>query len=224
MYLPSVSVFKERSRSVDALVPVIIIIWVTGIFWFIGSKSWNPFAGSAYPYESFVVVMPTITLIVPTLAFLYATKGSFRSARLTFDRFESSVLLGLVAAAILLLPTIIFSNRFTLGLEKASALYLFALGYQAVCEEVFFRGFLQTRMENLLGSVNGLVVTAIIFNLYHLPADIFAYGLSTTQSVANVGFTLPLAVILGYLALRSDSLVGSSIYHIAYNLPLILRH
>lgn len=60
------------------------------------------------------------------------------------------------------------------------ALYLFPLTFAALLlltgftEEFFFRGFLQTRLELLLRSRwVGLVVTSVLFGLYHVPYAYF---------------------------------------------------
>ena len=50
------------------------------------------------------------------------------------------------------------------------AVLLFLLVLTALTEEVFFRGYLQTRLERLTGSRWwGLVVSSVLFGVYHLP-------------------------------------------------------
>jgi len=212
----------DFSTNREAWVPVVMITVILGVLWVIDSSGRNPFSAFPYPYETFVILIPTITLLIPTAAFLYATGGSFRSIRLSSHQLWSAALLGAIAVIVFLVPTIVLSNRFLLGLEKASPLFLFAFAYQAACEEIFFRGFLQTRLEKLFGSLNGLLGTAIIFNLYHVPEEVFVYRLSGGGLMANFSLMLPASMLLGYLALRSDSLLGSSMYHFVYNISLLL--
>jgi membrane protease YdiL (CAAX protease family) len=215
---------REQAKPIEVAVPLAATICYPLALWFMYARSWNPFANFPYPSEAFVVLMPTFGLLIPTIVSLFLFKKSFQSARLTHERFKLSALLGTISAVILLATTVVFSQRFVAGLQAASVVYVASYFYQAFCEELFFRGFLQTRLEAFFGESRGLIVTAVIFNLYHGPADIFVYGLSTNGFIKNVVLMLPFAIMLGYLALKSNSLVGSSIYHVVYNLPLILPH
>lgn len=74
----------------------------------------------------------------------------------------------------------------------------------ALCEEVFFRGYLQRNLERSLGVAWGIVVTGFVFGLFHL---------RLTQ-------LLPLSLLgiyLAYLTWRTGSLWVPIIIHFANN-------
>jgi len=74
----------------------------------------------------------------------------------------------------------------------------------ALCEEVFFRGYVQRHFERGIGVAWGIVVTGLIFGLYHL---------RLTQ-------VLPLSVLgvyLAYLTWRTGSLWIPIVVHFANN-------
>jgi len=74
----------------------------------------------------------------------------------------------------------------------------------AICEEIMFRGYIQRQFERSIGVVGAIVVTGIIFGLYHL---------RLTQAI-------PLALIgiyLSYLTWRTGSLWPAVIVHFANN-------
>ena len=74
----------------------------------------------------------------------------------------------------------------------------------AICEEIMFRGYIQRQFERSIGVVGAIVITGIIFGLYHL---------RLTQA-------LPLALIgvyLSYLTWRTGSLWPAVIVHFANN-------
>jgi membrane protease YdiL (CAAX protease family) len=84
------------------------------------------------------------------------------------------VLVGVFATAVNLLTQ---QGRAFLGLvQSGEALYLYPLSlllmlvFAGTTEEVFFRGVLQTRLESLFRSVvAGILATAVLFSVYHLP-------------------------------------------------------
>jgi membrane protease YdiL (CAAX protease family) len=103
---------------------------------------------------------------------------------------------------------------------NGKALYLLPLAFVFVLftagftEEVFFRGFLQTRLEALLGSKWGaLIVTSLCFGLYHLP---YAYFNPNWPSAGDwgaawgsaLGQGVPGGLVLGgvYLVARKNLL------------------
>ncbi|HTK82564.1 MAG TPA: CPBP family intramembrane glutamic endopeptidase [Bacteroidota bacterium] len=74
----------------------------------------------------------------------------------------------------------------------------------AIVEEIHFRGLVQRSFEKGLGKYNGIVLTGIIFGLYHL----------------NPFALVPLAVLgvyLGFLAMRANNLWVSVVAHFVNN-------
>jgi membrane protease YdiL (CAAX protease family) len=98
--------------------------------------------------------------------------------------------------------------------------FLLMLLMAGLTEEVFFRGFLQTRMEGLFRSrVAGLLVTSLLFGVYHLP---YAYynphwpsaGSWSAAWAAALGQGVPGGLILGTLYLYSKrNLVAPVVLH-----------
>jgi membrane protease YdiL (CAAX protease family) len=99
--------------------------------------------------------------------------------------------------------------------RNGTALYLLPLAFVLMLvmagftEEFFFRGFLQTRLEGLLRSrAAGLLVTSVLFGVYHLP---YAYFNPNWPSAGDwgaawasaLGQGIPGGLILGGLYLYS---------------------
>jgi membrane protease YdiL (CAAX protease family) len=78
----------------------------------------------------------------------------------------------------------------------------------AVCEETFFRGYVQRTMERTLGA-KAVFVVGIIFGLYHMqPLNLITLSL--------------LGMLLGYFSYRSKSLLPSVAAHFTNNLVAVL--
>lgn len=79
----------------------------------------------------------------------------------------------------------------------------------AVCEEVFFRGYVQRRLEVGGAASTALAGSALAFSVYHL----------------RFGYLLPLAVVglyLAYVVYRTQRLRPAIAAHFAYNAALIV--
>jgi len=72
------------------------------------------------------------------------------------------------------------------------------------CEEILFRGYAQRQFERGAGVVGGIVLSGVLFGLYHL----------------RLSQVLPLVVLglyMAYLAWRTGSLIPAIVVHIAHN-------
>jgi uncharacterized protein len=78
-----------------------------------------------------------------------------------------------------------------------------------VFEELFFRGLLQPLLSRTFGTAIGIILTAALFGFLHLSeyAGVWQYAVAITL----VGFAL------GYVRLRSGSLIPSTVMHGCFN-------
>ncbi len=88
-------------------------------------------------------------------------------------------------------------------------------GLIPILEEVFYRGYVQTRLEEDFGAPLAIVSTAFLFA--------FSHSQYLVLNVFNVGMMLSLllsAVAWGYIFYRTRSLLPTMIAHALVNLPL----
>jgi len=97
----------------------------------------------------------------------------------------------------------------------AAALFLVFLVFGPIVEEIVFRGIVMGGLINVTNGVVAVVVSAVIF------AGIHAAG-----GVAQITGAFTLGLVLGWLYLRTRSIVPSSVAHIIFNAvafyPIIL--
>jgi membrane protease YdiL (CAAX protease family) len=78
----------------------------------------------------------------------------------------------------------------------------------AVCEEVFFRGYVQRTLERTLG-MKSVFITGVIFGLFHMqPLNLISLSL--------------LGILIGYFCYRSKSILPCIFAHFTNNLLAIL--
>ncbi len=91
-----------------------------------------------------------------------------------------------------------------LTIDSAIVFVLFIGIAPGFFEEVLFRGYMQQRLVHRWGPVAGIVVTSIIFGLFHV----------TPHAIA---VAMPLGVWFGYVAWRSQSILPAILCHFFVN-------
>jgi membrane protease YdiL (CAAX protease family) len=159
-----------------------------------------------WAYPVVVFVLPLVVVVA-----LGARAGDIGLQRGYRPFAVAGVWMGL--RALMLLPAIIAGQ----GLRVAGMMVLHLVGV-AFPEELLFRGLLQTRLSMVVGSGWAVVLTGLLFGLWHLGVNTTAYGgdLATAaarsmvvQGMLGLGYSYALA--------RTRSLVAPSLAHAAFN-------
>ncbi|HEY6105572.1 MAG TPA: CPBP family intramembrane glutamic endopeptidase [Anaeromyxobacteraceae bacterium] len=105
-------------------------------------------------------------------------------------------------------------GRLAIAFEEASpgALVLGVLGLglaAGTAEELFFRGFMQSRLTERWGRWAGIALTALAFGVYHLDA-------------LQGGFAVTVGLYLGWLADRTGSVRPAAAAHVVNNSVWVL--
>ena len=103
--------------------------------------------------------------------------------------------------------------------------WLLLLFFAALFEEMIFRGLLQRRLIHRFGIYRGIFFVGMIWAAFHFSSD-FAFARVTDQEailkLASRIFTcLVLSFVLGWLTLRSGSILPASLAHAFYNVIVL---
>jgi len=79
----------------------------------------------------------------------------------------------------------------------------------AICEEILFRGYLQTVVERKISGFRIILITGVLFGLYH-------------QNPMGILALVTAGIWLGLLAWKFKSLYASMVGHLVYNSSVIL--
>jgi membrane protease YdiL (CAAX protease family) len=89
-------------------------------------------------------------------------------------------------------------------------------------EEIVWRGYIQTRLVAYGGTLKGLVVTSLLFAvLWHFPGRYYMYSGVVLEAFANTLLLFPLSLVLGYIMIRSQNIIPSSIFHLFLNWSIL---
>jgi membrane protease YdiL (CAAX protease family) len=129
--------------------------------------------------------------------------------------------LGLVSSAIYLALTGLLApslgGKFAgLSPELVYGFVLFALvGFS---EEILWRGYIQTRLAAHIGNLKGFVITSLLFTvLWHFPGQFFLQSGAVLDAFANTFTVLAPSLLFGYLMLKSQNVLPSSIFHLFWD-------
>ncbi len=196
--------YESRRQTVYDLFLVLTIIFVTD-FLMTDIFTW--------------LYVPSILLwaVLPFIVELVLRKGTIRNLGFQKTRFKRSFLLyvALVACWYLIILGLV---GLTTGIFASSLLYLINFTsiffHPAFVEELNFRGFLETRLERLFSMKWSIVIQAVVFALYHVPA-----ALPTSQLGFSPGgifyplLVFPFGLVLGLIYAKTRNLFVNMAIH-----------
>lgn len=173
---------------------------------------------------------PILFLLTPVLIVLVVERRKLSSIGLTFERnrlgqYVAFTFLGF-ASQVLVLAVVVVLMRDTFHLDYEVSFppnllaelvgQLFLVGLP---EEVFYRGYLQTRLGAWLGLHAGYLTSAVIFGIAHFISRVQVHGPGYIGPAIVVGAgAFAGALVFGCSLLRTRSLYPSIVAHIATNM------
>ena len=92
---------------------------------------------------------------------------------------------------------------------------------QCLGEELAWRGWLLPKLTERFGQLRAVLLTGLVWGLWHAPVVAMGYNYGEGHPLANVAamvlFCLVLGVIQGFLFWRTDSIWGPVLFHAAVN-------
>jgi membrane protease YdiL (CAAX protease family) len=198
---------RDRSSIAQAVVLVGVVLFSCVRFgppWLTQVTGWGYLPGWAY----IVVVFLLPIVVVVALGARPPEIGLQRGYR-TF----AAAGVWLALRGLMLAPAIIAGS----GARLAGMAVLHLVGV-TFPEELVFRGLLQTRLSLLLGSAWAVVLTGLLFGLWHLGVNTAAYGGDlATAAARSVLVQGMLGLGYGVAFARTRSLIAPSAAHAAFN-------
>ena len=103
------------------------------------------------------------------------------------------------------------------GLSSSLVYGLIVYTLVGFSEEIVWRGYVQTRLIALSGTSKGLVTTAMLFALFHFPTRFYLYSGVALEGLVSAILLFPVSLLFGYMMLRSQNIIPSSIFHLLVN-------
>jgi membrane protease YdiL (CAAX protease family) len=181
------------------------------VSWIFASPLQSLFAADLATPRGIALAKLSETLPVVVVIFLVLHTLRIRPAEVQIRR--GRLIMGLTIGAgffvaFSLLAALYFGPAVTLELLVAQAPWLLIFVFtNAFGEELLFRGLFLRAYENVIGSGNAILATAVVFAMIHLGVD---YAPNMPGFVA---LTFVLGLIWGFLVKKTESLWCSVIFH-----------
>lgn len=164
-----------------------------------------------YPYGPIVATLTHWGL--PFAAVYLFEQRDWRSLGLRLPR-EKAAAYSLYALIGLVVPGLIVGFDRGLLME-----FIEQVAYIGLAEELFFRGYITSRLLAWLGNARGLLVSAFLFALVHLISRVSQGGFRYPLRLAEVCLqTLVGGLLLGYIYIRAKNIHPGAILHISGNM------
>jgi membrane protease YdiL (CAAX protease family) len=102
-----------------------------------------------------------------------------------------------------------------LNISSLYGFIVFLLG--GFSEEVVWRGYIQTRLIARSGKLYGWLISSVAFSLWHLPINYRLYGGTAEALGVSLLVQFPLGLAFGYMMIRTQNILPSSIYHLFFD-------
>lgn len=201
-----------------------IVDFILGLI--VGALGINLGAGSL-PYSMYTILRTFIldgVLLYIIYRFLQYYKLPFKKG-LCLQRISTEKILWLVIGGVFTGLCVIFLGAFEssseIPLEKAISTFpsflafvFCAISIVPVTEEIFFRGYVYPAIEKERGIIFGLIITAVLFGIIHIPQLWGAWQKVTVIFI--IGFVLTLIRAL------TKSTLASIVFHLTYNISTLV--
>lgn len=176
---------------------IIILLIYTILLYFLGT------------YEMPSLIYHTLLLAFP-LGLVLGKRANIQSFGLVKGIPKVGLSLSLIAIILAFLLSLL---RFKLSLPELHISLLATVIYAPITEELFFRGYLQPKLQGRFGRWLGLIITAVLFTIIHLP-KVF---LTPLAAPSNLLLFFVLGVVFGIIRDESDSVYYPILCHAGYN-------
>jgi membrane protease YdiL (CAAX protease family) len=164
----------------------------------------------------------SLIIVITILLFTKLSGNTFGSIFLQKGKLKRGLTIGGIAFLISALGSVFMANTFgaqNLTLARIVPwipwILIFVMG-NAFNEELLFRGMFLRKLEPLLGKVLSNLVLILPFVLHHTGVTY------TNDALMFLAYLIPLAFAWGAITQKTDSLLGSVLFHAGTDLPVIL--
>ena len=223
-----ITIAKPRKETAAALI-VSVALFILVFAWRTLTKTFqlqppeNTVSITFGLWDAFLYGMGFVVIIVA----MKITRQNIGSIGINRKDTGKMLFLGFAISAILLA----IYGLLTISLGGGFVGFSYFLAYDLILsiivgfsEEIFWRGYIQTRLIAYSGTIKGLVVTSLLFAvLWHFP---IAYYVETSgvvlEALAWALLRFPIGLLLGYIMVKSQNIIPSSIIHLFIDWNLVL--
>jgi membrane protease YdiL (CAAX protease family) len=215
----SIAIAEPKKEATLAII-VYVVLFVMAFAWFALSSMFHlqPFRFPFDITQAWVLVLLEGTSLLIIIVAMKSTRQKLGMIGVNKTDMGKMIALGAILGVIYLAVTGLLVPYAGGGFAGLSSSLAFALVFSAIVgfsEETVWRGYIQTRLTAYGGSISGLVATSLIFACAHFPTSYYYQTPGDVlASLAWVLVRVPVSLLLGYIMLKSQNIIPSSIFHV----------
>ena len=216
--------WKEGALAIGYVTVLFLIVAM--VFFFLVQRTGVPL-GTYEQYDLITALswwgIYAAVYIIPVLVICKARKQNLQTLGVGKKNMKLSLEMGLLISLLIVFlsttPELLQEKFFTYNTFYAF-IYFLAVGFG---EELLFRGFLQIRCSTWLGEIRGWILASTIMGIIHIPSRIFVLGLEPIQALVSVVFIIPFSLLMGFIVLKTRSILGPTVIHTVTDWMSVLR-
>ncbi len=151
-------------------------------------------------------------LLAFPLALLFVKWESVQSLGLVKGRWKFGLIASLATIAVIFV--VYWLQNQQIVIPTLSHQLVSGISWAAVAEEISLRGYIQPKLETRIGKWPGLLITALLFSILHLP-KIFISQLADPTLLIDAFI---LGIVFGFIRNKTNSIYYSILCHVCGNL------
>ena len=192
-----------------------LVVWIVSFFYSIPNTTAEGLA--------FNKLIETTLIVIPILLLVKASGDDMNSILLKKGNRKLGLIIGgggffvfllvsFIGAILLFYGTALTLEKFVIWLPW---ILIFVLS-NGLLEELLYRGLFFEKYRNFLGFNLCNLLQALVYSLMH-------FGVSyTSDSLIFLGITFVLGILYGYIILKTNSLLGSILFHAGTDIAIII--
>jgi membrane protease YdiL (CAAX protease family) len=208
---------KEQNGGIETRSFALVALAVFAVSEIISTLVFRYTEGKAYSCFVVLISLKTIIIIwvIPLLIIYKIERRDIRSLGLFIPK-DKYVVYFLYAVVTLILPLLVVGYNSSYPIE-----FLEQILYIGLAEEVFYRGYLMTRMCQWLGKYSGLMITSLLFGLGHIISRVADQGIGYILPATYIGLQAFFGgLFFGFIYLRAKNIWATALLHISTNMYL----
>lgn len=217
IHFSTTKVNKEKTNIKYPNRWILVYLFITIYYTFLGRPLTIFF--EKYDYNAWTNTLLGVLCLFPIVIFLRKDGENFNDLGLNIRKAPKSLAIGfLLGLGYLGYIYILQGEKYML---TSSIGFIFAKtaykSIRAITNEIIFRGYIQKRLVIILGSLKGIVISAILYAAACSFIILAVNGRQISMIIFWFVFKFTAGLIYGYLAHRTDSLYGSALLSVMTN-------
>jgi membrane protease YdiL (CAAX protease family) len=198
------------------------LFWPVVIVFFLVWTVWIVFLPTLSSTGVIFFILELVRFSIILSFFTAATIFVFKASLTSVYALTKSTKLGMLLAGIYALSLVYYEASLRILNLSPNPWYILSLPFNAIAEELVFRGFIYTYLQHSIGRVQAVLISSVLSTLFYVPSAIFILELQSEAFIALMTQVFIFSLFQGCIRYVSKSVYPSILTHLIKNLLTLL--